>query len=111
MSFIPMGQHLETVLGSLLFLFMVALFSVLIGSLYLACCCVMMLLRGDIWSTYCSVGFSGVLFALLVVQLEMTGAQPQSLFGMVTVPPRIFPFALAIVLQAVMPQVSALGHG
>merc|ERR1712144_166189 len=34
-----------------------------------------------------------------------------SVMGFFSVPPRLFPFAIAAVLQAIMPQVSALGHG
>jgi len=110
MSFVPMGRHLEHTFGSLVFFGLVLYFSVAIGLLYLVVCWVLIVVMGEAWLTYCSIGFSGVLFALLVVQLEQDGT-PQSLFGMITVPPRVFPFALAVLLQAAMPQVSALGHG
>jgi len=112
LSFVPIGSYLEARYGSLAFAGLLLHFTVTSGVLYLAVCWAMMhIAQGDAWMMHCSVGFSGVIFALLVLQLELNGNVPQSVFGMFTVPPRVYPFAIAIAISAMMPQVSALGHG
>jgi hypothetical protein len=57
-----------------------------------------------------SVGFSGILFQLCVLECELGPFQSRSLFGFVSVPPSLYPWVLLIVLQFVMPSLSLLGH-
>jgi len=69
MSLCAIGKELEGHIGSLTFMGLVFHFSICIGTLYLCACWLFSILQGDEWLVYCSVGFSGVLFALLVVQV------------------------------------------
>ncbi|GAX11446.1 hypothetical protein FisN_22Lh130 [Fistulifera solaris] len=56
-----------------------------------------------------AVGFSGVLFHMLVLDVT-SSSQSRSLFGMVEVPPLFYPFALLLVLQLILPNISFYGH-
>ena len=59
---------------------------------------------------YNSVGFSGVLFSLAVQESYLAGTTSRSLFGMVNVPSKYYPWAMLVVMQVLMPNVSFVGH-
>lgn len=58
----------------------------------------------------CAVGISGVLFALLVVNVELTPGPSVNVFGLFSMPKRWYPWALAAILQLLSPGLSLLGH-
>ena len=63
------------------------------------------------WMYEHSIGFSGVLFHLSVLEsYSFSGSGPRSIFGFVTVPPILYPWVLLVVLQFIMPNLSFLGH-
>ena len=57
-----------------------------------------------------SVGFSGVIFQLSVIESSLSPHRSRSVFGVFTVSSRMYPWALLLVLQFVMPNISFLGH-
>mmetsp|Transcript_28675 Transcript_28675/g.92309 ORF Transcript_28675/g.92309 Transcript_28675/m.92309 type:complete len:375 (+) Transcript_28675:71-1195(+) len=57
-----------------------------------------------------SLGFSGVLFALAVGEAWRSDATSRSLFGIVSVPNKLYPVAMLLAMQIVLPNVSFLGH-
>lgn len=57
-----------------------------------------------------SVGFSGVLFHLSVLECHYGPLQPRNLFGMVSVSPALYPWVLLVALQFIMPNLSFWGH-
>jgi rhomboid domain-containing protein 1 len=57
-----------------------------------------------------SVGFSGVIFHLSVMECNMTPHRSRSVFGFVTVPAYLYPWALLVALQVFMPNLSFVGH-
>ena len=57
-----------------------------------------------------SVGFSGVIFQLSVLEANLSPATSRSVFGFFFVPAYLYPWALLVVLQFIMPQVSFIGH-
>lgn len=57
-----------------------------------------------------SVGFSGVLFHFCVLECNLVQTSSRSLFGIVHVPAQAYPWALLVVLQLFMPNLSFLGH-
>ena len=61
------------------------------------------------WFQEHSLGFSGVLFHFAVIEASQSN-QPRSLFGLVSVPSSVYPWALLVVLQIFMPNLSFLGH-
>ncbi|CAM9920629.1 unnamed protein product, partial [Heterosigma akashiwo] len=62
------------------------------------------------WMVQNAVGFSGIIFTLAVVESYRSLTPTRSIFGFVQVPTRIYPWALMIVLQVMVPQISFMGH-
>lgn len=58
----------------------------------------------------CAIGISGILFALLVVNLESSPGTSVNVCGLFTMPSRWYPWLLALVLQLFSPNLSFLGH-
>lgn len=65
-------------------------------------------LAGTALRNDCAVGISGVIFSLIVVQLKH--AEAVSFFGLFTLPARVYPFFLLVVLSLLSPGLSFLGH-
>jgi membrane associated rhomboid family serine protease len=59
---------------------------------------------------HCAVGFSGVVFGLVVVDTALAGGSHRSIFGLFTVPAALYPWALLAFWQLLVPQASFLGH-
>lgn len=57
-----------------------------------------------------SIGFSGVLFTLIVIDNSLSEGQYRSLFGLILIPSQIYPWALLLILQLLLRNVSFLGH-
>lgn len=57
-----------------------------------------------------SLGFSGVIFQLSVLDANLTPNRSRSVFGMIQVSSKMYPWCLLVVLQFIMPQISFLGH-
>lgn len=63
----------------------------------------------------CAVGFSGVIFGLVVVDVAASsGSAPsaprRSVFGLFTVPAPLYPWLLLVLWQLLMPSASFVGH-
>mmetsp|Transcript_7872 Transcript_7872/g.14321 ORF Transcript_7872/g.14321 Transcript_7872/m.14321 type:complete len:329 (+) Transcript_7872:2-988(+) len=57
-----------------------------------------------------SVGFSGVLFHLSVMECNMTPHRSRSVFGFLSVPAYLYPWALLVALQMFITNLSFAGH-
>jgi rhomboid domain-containing protein 1 len=57
-----------------------------------------------------SVGFSGVLFQLSVLEANLNPHSERSVFGMFRVSSSSYPWAMLLVMQFILPHVSFLGH-
>ena len=57
-----------------------------------------------------SLGFSGVIFQLSVLEANISPNRTRSVFGVFQVSSKMYPWALLVVLQFVMPHISFLGH-
>ena len=60
--------------------------------------------------TRCAIGFSGVIFGLIVVDNSTSSSKDRSIFGLFKVPSPAYPWALLVLFQIMMPNVSFLGH-
>eukprot|EP00887_Chlorella_sp_A99_P005875 scaffold1.g5875.t1 len=58
----------------------------------------------------CAVGLSGVIFGLVVIDAQSSGAVGRSIFGLFSVPARAYPWVLLVVWQLLVPASSFLGH-
>ncbi|KAJ3051282.1 hypothetical protein HK097_007743 [Rhizophlyctis rosea] len=61
------------------------------------------------WTTQCSIGLSGLLFAFITIDVSERPS-PRSLFGFLTIPSTIYPWVLLIITQLILPNASFLGH-
>eukprot|EP00245_Coleochaete_scutata_P001611 TRINITY_DN1198_c0_g1_i1.p1 TRINITY_DN1198_c0_g1~~TRINITY_DN1198_c0_g1_i1.p1 ORF type:complete len:424 (-),score=31.25 TRINITY_DN1198_c0_g1_i1:888-2159(-) len=113
LAYVPMGSALERLLGSVRsahLLLLIALTNAIIHILvayvlsYLPFQAVNGLMRE------CSIGLSGVLFSLIVIETRVSGTHSRSIFGLFSVPAKWYPWALMLLFQLLMPNVSLLGH-
>lgn len=69
------------------------------------------MMSGEMYFMFSSgVGFSGVLFTYAVIEAFHTTETTRSVFGLFSVPAKVYPFILLILLQIIIPGISFLGH-
>jgi len=111
MAFQGLGTTIERQLGSLSLLYNIILFDLLIAILHVFISSVTFYTGLYLDFLFqCTVGLSGVIFALLVININNSESPSQNLFGFLNVPTKIYPWVLLIVLQIIMPGVSFVGH-
>jgi len=87
--------------------------AVVSGALYLALASLLGVLPNAIVAAYppaCYAGASGVIFALMLADAVGPTPPPAVPLGAFTLPARLYPYALAALLQVLLPGVSATGH-
>ena len=109
-SLLQLGMDMEVQFGSLQFLFLSLWSVVLVGIIYLGLSYVLSFPMGPKQLTSSAVGYSGVLFCYAVVEANHTTESSRSLFGIVSVPAKLMPFVLLVLLQVVLPGISMMGH-
>ena len=109
MAFVPMATSLERLLGTVQFTHVIALFT-LLTSCYHVCLAVVAGTLGYPSMHACAIGFSGVIFGVIVVDTHLSAVPHRNVFGFFVVPSQWYPLALLLFLQVLMPQVSFLGH-
>jgi membrane associated rhomboid family serine protease len=109
-NFVVSGPNLEYRIGTLCLLNLILALVAVLGALD------MIIAYGGLYTNYpqfwneCSVGFSGVIFALITAESLTVPADTQySIFG-VPVPARWYPWAMLVFTQLIMPNVSLIGH-
>lgn len=114
LSLLSLGAFVEKKVGTISFFYKVLAYS--IGHNVLAIGCYFILKMIPYFVPYargCSIGFSGVLFGLVGLisyKDDYQQSESTSLFGIVAVSRRLYPWALLIFLQLLIPNVSLLGH-
>lgn len=58
----------------------------------------------------CSLGFSGIIFGLIVINTKISEISEYSFFGLFSIPAKYYPYILLIVWQLLFPSISFLGH-
>jgi len=113
MSTAAIGTLLEKRFGSLWYAFTVCWGIVLTSVIYIVAAWFGSFLRTDMSDGLMyghSVGFSGVIFQLSVLESSLSPDRVRSVFGFVNVGAAMYPWALLVFMQFVMPQVSFWGH-
>merc|ERR1719334_627887 len=90
LSLFYLGRRLEQKFGSTCTFGLVILFNFLSGVLYLLLSFIAGFINTQFWYSN-AIGFSGILFAMLMVDCQMSVGQSRSLFGLVAVPVFIYP--------------------
>lgn len=109
MAMVPMASSLERLLGTVQFTYLILLFTTIASCYHIVLAwCASALGYGTMYE--CAIGFSGVIFGLIVVDTHLSAVAHRSIFGFFTVPSQWYPLALALFLQMLMPSVSFVGH-
>mmetsp|Transcript_23108 Transcript_23108/g.67318 ORF Transcript_23108/g.67318 Transcript_23108/m.67318 type:complete len:367 (-) Transcript_23108:105-1205(-) len=112
MSMVAIGSSLEQSIGTIQLLLTILWQTLLCGTVSVAVSWVLSFLVFDdlSFSNQNSLGFSGVLFALAVLDIHRSDHPTRSIMGMVNVPAKWHPWILLVVLQVLIPNVSFIGH-
>lgn len=108
-SYLTLGSTLERKVGSL-FMFFTTLWSILISSIiHIAIASTLLLwTKGPFHDN--SLGFSGTLFHLLVLECNLNPSLSRNIFGTINIQSKYYPYTLLILIQVIMPNISFLGH-
>ncbi|XP_031477391.1 rhomboid-like protein 15 isoform X2 [Nymphaea colorata] len=113
LALVPLGSGLERIMGSVRVLYVIfllattnAIFHLLIASV---------VANNPIHPYHylmdeCAIGFSGVIFSMIVIETSLSGIQSRSVFGLFNVPAKWYAWILLVVFQLLMTNVSLLGH-
>ncbi|KAI5679707.1 hypothetical protein M9H77_00934 [Catharanthus roseus] len=113
MALVPLGSELERIMGSVRLLFLTILLATSNAVIHLL---VALLVAYNPFRPYeyfmneCGIGFSGILFSMIVIETSLSGVQSRSVFGLFNVPAQWYAWILLIVFQLIMTNVSLLGH-
>ncbi|PSS23547.1 Rhomboid-like protein [Actinidia chinensis var. chinensis] len=113
MALVPMGSELERVMGSVRLLCMILLLATSNTIFHLL---IALLAAHNPFHPYqhfmneCAIGFSGILFSMIVIETSLSGVQYRSVFGLFNVPAKWYAWILLVVFQLLMTNVSLLGH-
>ncbi|XP_010524899.1 PREDICTED: rhomboid-like protein 15 [Tarenaya hassleriana] len=113
MALVPMGSDLERIMGSVRLLYLTILLATTNAVLHLL---IASLVAYNPFHPYdqlmneCAIGFSGILFSMIVIETSLSGVHSRSVFGLFNVPAKLYPWILLIAFQLLMTNVSLLGH-
>ncbi|KAF5473996.1 hypothetical protein F2P56_005939, partial [Juglans regia] len=113
MALVPLGSELERITGSVRLLYMIILLATSNAIFHLL---IALVVAHNPFHPYlflmneCSIGFSGILFSMIVIETSLSGVQSRSVFGLFNVPTKWYPWILLVVFQLLMTNVSLLGH-
>lgn len=113
LAFVPLGSELERIMGSIRLSYITILLATSNALLHL----LIAVLAAHIpfypypnFMNECAIGFSGILFSMIVIETSLSGAQHRSVFGLFNVPAQWYAWILLVVFQLLMSNVSLLGH-
>jgi membrane associated rhomboid family serine protease len=110
MSFTFTAISLEGAIGTLSFLYHIVIFGIISDIVHIVIAYIL-LLGGDPTTVDSqAMGFSGVLFALIVIDINLSGGEQRSIFGLFLVPSWTYPWVMLLVMSLMLQGVSFLGH-
>lgn len=113
LALVPLGSELERIMGSVRLLYMILLLATSNASFHLL---IALLIAHNPFRSFqylvneCAIGFSGILFSMIVIETSLSGVQSRSVFGLFNVPAKWYAWILLAVFQLLMTNVSLLGH-
>ncbi|EPS61536.1 hypothetical protein M569_13261 [Genlisea aurea] len=113
LALVPMGSELERIMGSIRISYIMVLLATSNAVLHLLLALIVAhnpLHHDHSLMDQCSIGFSGILFSLIVIETSLSGAQHRSVFGLFNVPAKWYVWILLVIFQLLMTNVSFLGH-
>jgi len=110
LTFTQLGVTFERTVGTCSFFYHVFIFAILSNILYILIAGFMYIGgRLNEW-TGSAIGFSGVLFCLMVIDNAASGGSERSVFGLFLVPTEYYPWVMLVLTSLILPHVSLLGH-
>ena len=110
MSYMTLGSFLEKAFGTMWHYSTVFASVLLVSSTYVLVSFTLYFFgMKDIINTH-ALGFSGVLFHLLVIHCRLNSSTTHSVFGMFNVSSNVYPWVLLVLIQVFFPNISFLGH-
>ena len=109
-NFVVTGPSLERRIGTLRLLNLVLVLVAALGALYMFVAFGALLAGFRRFWSECSVGFSGVIFALITIDSLSAPLNAQYDVWGVHIPARWYPWAMLAFTQLIMPNVSFIGH-
>ncbi|XP_073276411.1 rhomboid-like protein 15 isoform X2 [Primulina huaijiensis] len=113
LALVPMGSELERIMGSIRMLYVIILLATSNAILHLLIALVGTYNPFHLFPSLmneCAIGFSGILFSMIVIETSLSGVQSRSVFGLFNVPAKWYVWILLVVFQLLMTNVSLLGH-
>nr|XP_043611008.1 rhomboid-like protein 15 [Erigeron canadensis] len=113
LALVPLGSELERVMGSIRLLFVIVLLATSSAVFHLLITLIAAynpVYSYEYFMYECAIGFSGVLFSMIVIETSLSGVQSRSVFGLFNVPAKLYPWILLLVFQLLMTNISLLGH-
>ncbi|KAI3696823.1 hypothetical protein L6452_29398 [Arctium lappa] len=113
LALVPLGSELERVMGSIRLLYMIVLLATSSAMFHLLITLIAAYNPIHLYYHFmdeCAIGFSGVLFSMIVIETSLSGVQSRSVFGLFNVPAKLYPWILLVVFQLLMTNISLLGH-
>jgi membrane associated rhomboid family serine protease len=110
LSLMAVGKSLERHVGSLFTTFTILWSVLLTSAIYIFIALAAHLVGSDKLMNQHSLGFSGVLFHILVLESSRNPNSSQAVFGMMRVSSKVYPWVMLVVIQFLMPNISFLGH-
>ncbi|GKU91075.1 hypothetical protein SLEP1_g4999 [Rubroshorea leprosula] len=113
LALVPLGSELERIMGSIRLFYMIILLATSNAIFHLV---IALLVAHNPFHPFpflmreCAIGFSGILFSMIVIETSLSGAQSRSFFGLFNVPAKWYAWILLVVFQLLMTNVSLLGH-
>ncbi|XP_059462427.1 rhomboid-like protein 15 [Corylus avellana] len=113
LALVPLGSELERITGSVRLLYMIILLATTNAIFHLL---IALVVAHSPFNHYqdlmneCAIGFSGILFSMIVIETSLSGVQSRSIFGLFNVPAKWYAWILLVVFQLLMTNVSLLGH-
>ncbi|PWZ54115.1 Rhomboid-like protein 15 [Zea mays] len=113
LALVPLGTELERIMGSVRLLFLMLLLATTNAILHLTIAFLVAynpLYHVPNLVNECSIGFSGVIFSMIVIETSLSGVQSRSVFGLFNVPAKWYAWILLVLFQFLASNVSLLGH-
>nr|AIY60678.1 rhomboid protein Illhe_RBL15 [Illicium henryi] len=113
LALVPLGSGLERIMGSVRLLHVILLLATsnaLFHLLIVLLAAYNPLHPDPRLMNECAIGFSGIIFSMIVMETSLSGIQSRSVFGLFNVPAKWYAWILLIVFQLLMTNVSLLGH-
>ncbi|KAK8957563.1 hypothetical protein KSP39_PZI001428 [Platanthera zijinensis] len=113
LTLIPLGTELERIMGSIRLLCLMILLATSNDIFHLIIAFIVALnpLHPYPFLVHeCAIGFSGVIFSMIVMETSLSGVQTKNVLGLFNVPAKWYAWILLVLFQLLATNVSLLGH-